>query len=173
MTKNDIKLIVEIGAVIGWVGTLAYSISANLKLNKVAAKLDIAVDDMIESNQIEIPTDMIERSVVKIAERKYDMAIRNACDEAVTRTRNDFDNRIKVAVADEFNIQKAEVAKEMKRKINSIDISAIRREVVEEAKETAAEKFKSDLDDILAKHNEELDNVSTIYASIAEKLSGK
>lgn len=173
MTKEEIKLIVGCGSIIGWVATLGYAISAHTKLNKVASKLDLAVDDLIFQNKIEIPTDMIERSVVKIAEKNYNQAIRNACDEAVMKTRNDFDIRIKTAVTDEFNNQKAEVAKEMKRKINSIDISAIRREVVEEAKETAAEKFKSDLDDILAKHNEELDNVSTIYASIAEKLSGK
>ncbi len=172
MTKSNINTIIGGGLVGGFVATIIFAIDAHNKLNKVAAKLDLAVDEMIDANKIDIPTDMIERSVLKVAERRYDSAIKNACDDAILNVRNDFDYKINTVVTDEFNNQKTEVAKEMKRKINSIDINSIRKEVVEEAKETAAEKFKSDLDDILKAHNDELESVSKIYESIAQKLGG-
>ena len=155
----------------GFLGTLAYAISANHKLKQISNKLNVAIDDTINAG-IDIPEQMIEESLDRCIECKYSTELRSVCKQATQKVRNDIYEQIKTVVNDEFDKQKTEVAKELRNKINSLDISNIRRQVIEEAKDAAAEKFKSDLDDILKKHNDELESVTKIYASIADRMGG-
>lgn len=172
MTKNDVNMLLGVGIIAGWVGTIVYAIDAHKKLNDVAGKLDTSVEDLARKSRIDIPDKVIQDAVMDAADRKYDKAMMDATKTAIQKARNDIDSKITAVVNQEFEAQKSEVAKELRHKINSLDISTIRKQVVEEAKDTAAEKFKSDLDDILKKHNEELESVTKIYSSIAEKMGG-
>ena len=65
---------------------------------------------------------------------------------------------------------KGDVQKEMERQLGNIDISDVRKEVIRRAKERAAEKFDSDLKEVLNTYNRDLENISKIYSSIAEKM---
>lgn len=168
MTKNEI---IGIGVIAGFVATVGYAIKVTTDLKDVSNKMDMAVKDLVNKTNIDIPQDMINRSIERAVTTEVRYQVEKACGSAVTAVRSDITKEIKSTVNDEFQRQKDDVAKELKRKINNLDISSIRQEVIKEAKDTAAEKFKSDLDDILEKHNEELESVTRIYSSIADKIS--
>lgn len=173
MKKNEITKtdILQGGCILGFVGTIIYAIKVTVELNKVSDKLDRAVDNLVDTKEIDIPKDMINRSIERAVDREVRAEVSATCKQAVKDVERDIRKEIRENVDEEFKKQKGEVAKELKRQINDLDITEIRKEVVREAKNTAAEKFKHDLDDILDKHNDELESVTRVYTSIADKLS--
>ncbi len=168
ITKNDI---LQGGMILGFVSTIAYAISVTVKLHKVSDKLDRAVDNLVDTKEIDIPKDMINRSIERAVDREVKAEVASVCEKAVKDIEKDIRSEVKSNVEAEFNKQKDSIARELKRQVNNLDISEIRREVVREAKDTAANKFKHDLDEILDKHNDELESVTRIYSSIADKIS--
>ncbi len=171
MTKNDLKVLANFGVIGGFAATIGYAIKVTTDLRHVSQKMDIAVKDLVHKASIDVPQDMINRSIERAVTTEVRYQVEKSCSSAVATVRSDITKEIRNTVDDEFQRQKDDVAKELKRKINLLDISEIRKEVIKEAKDTAAAKFKSDLDDILEKHNEELESVTRIYSSIADKIS--
>ena len=84
--------------------------------------------------------------------------------------RNDIYAEVQSSVRNAYGDVVEEVRKELENQIGEVNIERARREVVEKAKERAAEKFESDLTDILQKYNNDLRNVSRIYSSIAGSI---
>lgn len=168
LTKNDI---LQMGCITGFIATIGYAIAVTRRLHEVSNKLDRAVDNLVDTKEIDIPKDMINRSIERAVDREVRMQVGDSCKAATKAVENDIYKEIKSSVEDEFKRQKGDVAKELKRQINDLDISEIKKEVIREAKDTAANKFKHDLDDILEKHNDELESVTRIYSSIADKIS--
>lgn len=163
--------ILQGGCILGFIGTIGYAIAVTKKLRDVSVKLDRAVDNLVDTKEIDIPKDMINRSIERAVDREVRMQVGDSCKTAVKNIEKDIKKQIENAVEEEFEKQKGDVSKELKRQISDLDISEIKKEVVREAKDTAANKFKHDLDDILEKHNDELESVTRIYSSIADKIS--
>lgn len=161
----------QIGCIFGTVATVIYAIATTTKLRRVADKLDVTVKDLAHTDSIDIPQRMVDCAIEKAVDREVTKQVQKACDTAVSLVRKDMQSQVRSTVNDEFESLKGNVSKEINKQISNLDISAIKREVIAEAKETAAEKFKHDLDDILDKHNEELENVTRIYGAIADKIS--
>jgi len=168
MERNEL---IGIGVIAGFAATIGYAIKVTMDLKNVSQKMDIAVKDLVHKTSIDVPQDMLDRSIERAVTTEVRYQVEKSCSSAVSAVRSEITKEIKNTVNNEFQRQKDDVAKELKRKINNLDISSIRQEVIKEAKDTAAAKFKSDLDDILEKHNEELESVTRIYSSIADKLS--
>ena len=126
----------------------------------------------IMANGIEIEVDedfvneAIERRVDKIAKREVDASTIRAINEI----RSDIRKEVRDAVNLAYSDLKGDVEKEISRQVGEVDISDIRKEVIRKAKERAAEKFDEDLKHVLDSYNRELENVSKIYSSIANKL---
>ena len=53
----------------------------------------------------------------------------------------------------------------------TLSTARVRRDIEAAAKEAALEKFDDNLDDILSKFNESLENTSKIYSSIREAIT--
>ena len=168
ITKNDA---LQGGMILGFIGTIGYAILVTIKLAKVSDKLDRAVDNLVDTKEIDIPKDMINRSIERAVDREVRNQVGDACNKAVKDIEKDIHKEVKASVEEEFEKQKGSIGKELKRQVNDLDINEIRKEVIREAKDTAANKFKHDLDDILEKHNDELESVTRIYSSIADKIS--
>lgn len=90
------------------------------------------------------------------------------CDK-LDSTIDNVSKTIDVDVPD-YIVQEAKnkIAEEV-AKISADDIAD---EIREEAKEKVAEKFDDELDDILSEFNNNLEHVSKIYSSIADKMAG-
>ena len=76
-----------------------------------------------------------------------------------------------MAVDKEYDNLKDTVLKEITSSASKIDVSRVRRDVEEAAKEAALEKFDDNLDDILDKFNNNLLNTAKIYSSIRNAIT--
>lgn len=172
MKSNTVDNLIFGGLIGGWAATLAFAIAAHLKLNKVSTMLEVKVEELVEKDTLDLPDDWIQFAVNRAVDSRYSHILTKECIDAATKTRNDIDKKMQQAVDKEFDRQRDDLAKELRYKINAIDISEVRKEVIEEAKETAVEKFKVDLDEVTNKYNAQLDQIATIYGSIASKMKG-
>ena len=171
MSKKVTRDEVLTGAMcLGFVGTIIYAIDVTLKLNNVAKKLDKSVSEIVNTTGIDIPDEVIDSAVEKAVERNVSLHVKNTCKTAVNNMESDINREIKEAITLEFNRQKDSIKKQIKHQIGEIDISEVKEEVIAEAKEAAQEQFQEDLDDIVEKHNDNLESMTRIYTSIADKL---
>ena len=166
------KELIGLGIIGGFIATISYAVSMANKLDHVARKLDLTVEDLVDHAEIDIPDDVVDIAIDRAVERKVREYVAESCKKAIKEVDSEINSEIKKTVRDEFDRQKGSVKDELKKQISHLDIREIKDEVIREAKETAAEKFKKDLDDILDKHNDELESISRIYSSIADRLSG-
>ena len=169
ISKNDI---LQGGMVLGFIGTIAYAIDAHLKLKKAAEKMEIAAKDLYEETSINISDELVQRTVERAAKDEARYQVSKAMDKAAKDITNDFKTQIENVVEDEFKLQKADVAKSLKRKIDDIDIQGLRREVKAEAKEALVSKLKDDIDDLSDKYTEQIEAMTNIYETVATKIEG-
>ena len=78
---------------------------------------------------------------------------------------------IKKAVNTNYEAIESQVKSKIASEIKDLNIEETRQEVIKEAKEAAAKKFETDLDTVLEKYNANLDKVTNIYSSIAQKMN--
>lgn len=149
------------GAVVASIGVMEFFRYKRAKVSEIAKNLSV-----------DIPEKVLEEAVNRAAEEEA----RSAIYRINNRIINSYEADIRKEVQREIDKQKAslksDVKEELERKVKRIDIDDIRKEVVDEAKDKVARKFEHDLDDILDKHNDELDKINRIYSSIADKLEG-
>ena len=149
------------GTVVASAGVIGYFDYKKKKISEIAKNLSVDIPENILNRAIDIAvTDACNREITKCG--------RIATDSVTSHIRKE----VKKAVDKEYSDFKPKVREEMERQVKRIDVDDIRREVVSEAKDKVARKFENDLDDILDKHNEELDKITRIYSSIADKLEG-
>ena len=170
MKGNFDALLGLAGICIGFIG-VGYAFGARKKLNDISDKLDKSIDELSDNVSVDIPDCMIDRAVEQAVEREAKTAVKTATDRVVSDLESKIKMEVSSAVADERTKIQESVKKEIEKKVSRIDIDDLRREVVAEAKEAAAEKLNGSLDDILEKFNDELHSVSKIYSSIAKAIA--
>lgn len=162
-TKEMINVLYFLTLSAGTVMAIEYG----LYLKRKNEKIQILSDKI----NLDISDPIIKAGIDRAIEREVTSKIDKAARETIREVKSDMKKLVKAEVDDEFSDIKDQTKRELKKQIGNVDIDRIRREFIEENKRYAAEKFKEDLDDILEKHNEELENVTKIYSSIADKLS--
>ena len=167
ITKSDV---LNSGLILGFAGTIIFAIDAHMKLKKAADKLDIAVKDLYEETVINVPDELVQRTVEKAAKDEAKYQVSKAMDKAANDVIKEYKSDIQTAVDDEFKLQKSELTKTLRKKIDDVDINEIKREVKIEAKSYVAEKLKKDLDDISDKYTDQIESMSSIYSTIASKI---
>lgn len=169
--KRDIDAIIGLaGICIGMIG-IGYAFGAHKKMNDISEKLDKSINQLSESVVVDIPDHLIDRAIEQAVNREVEGEVRRASVRVV----NDIEREVKSEVSSAVNSERTKiqesVKKEIEKKVSNIDISSLKRDVIEEAKEAAAEKMDSSLDDILEQFNDELHTVSKIYNSIAKAIT--
>lgn len=149
------------GTVVSSVGVLAFFNYRKAKVSEIAKNLSV-----------DIPEKVLEEAVNRAAEEEARSAIYRINNKIIRSYEDDIRKEVQREVDRQKNNLKSDVKEELERKVKRIDIDDIRKEVIDEAKDKVARKFEHDLDDILDKHNDELDKITRIYSSIADKLEG-
>ena len=162
---------IGLGVLTGFIGTIIYAAVVTHKLNVISDKLDKSVRDLYLDKDIQIPDELIKRSVERAATEEARFQVErefaNARKQVVAQYHDDIQN----IVNEEFEAQKDQVAISIKRKIDAIDLSSIKKEVIRETKAVCAEKLKDDLEEISDKYTDQLDSMVDIYSTVAEKIS--
>ncbi len=135
--------------------------------------VDKAADILSNNIDVDIPDGFIEKAVSKAVDKEVSHQIKSATMDIVSETKSDMRRKISSNVDQAFSDTKTMVHDELKKQISSLSIESIKKEVIIEAKKEAADRFKTDLDAILDKHNQELDKVTEIYSSIAKSMRGE
>lgn len=135
-------------------------------------KLDEAMKMLEGKVEINVDDHYVKHVIDQTIKNNVNSKIDDACNTAVYKVKSDIYAEVQKSVKAQYADLKASVKKEMERQVGKIDIDDIRSEVIEEAKEKAAEKFDNDLEKVLEKYNENLDNVNKIYENIAKTLAG-
>lgn len=156
------------GGIISMVGSVAYGFYKQRQLEKAIDKLS---DNGVN---IDITDPLVREMVDRTIKREVGWRMDAASTQAIAEVKADMSKQIKTEVNAAYADLRSQVKAEMKKQVNNVDISEIRKEVIEEAKETAAEKFKSDLDSIIEKtvdnYNAQIKQVTSIYESISNTL---
>ncbi len=159
------------GMILGFVGTIIYAIDVTSKLNYISNKLNRRIDELTSSDvEIDIPKDLVENAVKKAARTEAKYQVERAMADATKSIVKEYSAAIENVVEDEFKLQKSDVAKTLKRKIDDIDISEIKRQVKIEAKDACIAKLQNDLDDLSDKYTEQISAMTNIYETVASKI---
>lgn len=168
MTKNDfINYLFGAAGLIG----IGYGLCAHTKLSKVSNRLDKSINDLADGTDIDIPEELVNKAVEKAVQAEAKRAVERATNETISAMKKDIHAEVQKEVNKEYDSIKDSVLKENAVSASKIDVTKVRRDVEEAAKEAALNKFDDNLDDILEKFNENLDNTSRIYNSIRETLT--
>ena len=173
MSKNFIDgstLFGVFGCAVGILG-IGYAIGTNSKLSKISERLDLAIDDIADNTEIDIPEKVVSKAVDQAVQTQAKRAVDRATTETISSLKNDVRSEVRKAIDKEYENLKNSVLKEITTSAAKIDVSRVRRDVEEAAKEAALEKFDDNLDDILEKFNDNLTNTSQIYSSIRAAIT--
>lgn len=170
MTKNEmIYSAVAVG--IGLLG-IGYALGQHKKLDDISTKLNKTIKAIAEESEIEIQDSIVDTAIQQAVDRAVSDTVDTAVAKATRKIERDIETDIHAQVSREIKLQysdiKKNVAHEVEKKISRIDIDDLKAEIVEKAKEAAAEKLESSMDDILEQFKGNLENMAKIYKSISE-----
>jgi hypothetical protein len=169
MSKHD-NFVGLLGVAVGLVG-IGYAMGTRSKMAKISEKLDRSIEDLASNVPIDIPSDMIGRAVEKAVAVEAKQAVGKATDAAIVAVKHDIHKQVSDAVESEYSSVTSAVLEELVTEAAKIDANRVRADVERTARERALEKFDDNLDDILRKHNDELENVTKIYKAIADAVA--
>lgn len=171
-TLNIISISVAGASLIG-------TLFAGYKLSKVYS---VVSDQIADNIDIDVPESVIreaietavQREVAKISRRVESEAsekIRNAVNDVTSRAKREVTGSVNAAVITATKNLDDSVTAEVKKQINNIDIRELKKEIKKEAKDKILDKFDNELDSLLGDFNQNLENVSKIYSSIAGSVA--
>lgn len=152
-------------AVAGLLG-IGYGIAMYTKLSKISKRLDKSIDDLADDMEIDIPEELVKKAIDKSVDASAKNAADRAANEALGEIRRDIRNAVFTAVENEYQSIKDRVLAETTVAASKIDVAKVRRDVERAATKMATDKFEANLDPILQKFNDDLDNTAKIYSAI-------
>ena len=161
----------RLGVLVGLVG-VGYGLYVTNKMNKLAGKIGKTIDELSKDIKVEVNDGLVQQSLDRAVEREVGTTVKHAAASITLEIRDDIRKEVKSKVESAYSNIKTDVTKEVERQVGNIDISDIRKEIVEKGKQAAVEKLNGSLDDICDKFNNDLHNVSKIYESIANRMTG-
>ena len=167
MNNFDFKTLktIAVGA-LGLAG-IGYGIAMHTKMAKVSERLDKTIDELANNVNIDISEELINQAVEKAAATEAKKAVEKATTEALAELKRDIHSNVSEAVEKEYDNIKDGVLKKATEAAAKIDVARVRRDV----ERAAVNKYECNLDDILAKFNDNLSNTSKIYSSIASAIT--
>lgn len=169
--NNTFYKILGLGGIAAGLIGVGYALGTRKKLNDISDKLDKSIDELSDSVEVDIPQSMIDKAVERAVDREVQYEVKSATVKAVSDVKQDIHKEISRSVNAAYSDVKGSVTEELRKQVARVDINEAKREVIRDAKETASQKFESSLDEILEKFNGDLNNISTIYRSIATAIT--
>lgn len=167
MSKSYFDIAIGVVGLAASVFGVGYAIGQRKKLNDISEKIDRSVKELSSNIDVDISEAVVNRAVTKAIERETELAANRATTNVVNAIESDISSQVRKAVNETYQDIKKSVVEETAKKVEKIDISALKKEVVEKAKEAAADKFDDSLDEVLSDFKDNLGNVAKIYQSIA------
>lgn len=172
--------------ILGAIGAV-FGIIAVHKMNKVANKVGMSVDDIADNTEVKIAESIVEQAVNKAVEEKAEECVH----DAMKRAREDVASTMRVEIKKEidgiYGDLRGKVTNEIDRQVQNISVRDIEREVASRAEQRALKKFDEaidgiakklettyvgKLDVILNRYDTRMKDVDEIYAHINARQKG-
>ena len=166
------------------------------KYKELEKRLERKVNDISDSLNVDVPDEIVREALERAANNKISKAVDDASKEIIKDCNYEIRSQVRETVSVAYDNVKVDVKKELKRQIDAIDISGIKREVIsdakdkvkeeledaieeitdtfedalEDAKKKATEKYEAELDTIATKVSNDLERSSKIYKVMSDKI---
>lgn len=174
MTRTEYMVIGSIGTAVIGVGTSIYSFFKQKKseerVTELEAKLEKKIDGVADGLEIEVPEEIVISAVKRAADGEATKAVKKATDELMAGYRQDIRIEVRKVVDLAYENAKADVKTELLKQIDDLDISGIKKTVIEEASEKAKRKLDQELQGIANKFSNDLESSSKILKLVSDKL---
>lgn len=167
---NNNSIVATIIGAAGLVG-LGYAFACHTKLAKVSERLDQSIDSLADDMEIDISEELVNKAVNKAVTSAVKTAVDKATNDAVAVVRADIRREVAAAVEKEYDSVKDNVLKEITVAASKIDADKVRRDIEKRAEKMALEKFDANLEDILKRFNNDLDNTAKVYSTIKSMMA--
>lgn len=165
--KEDIF---TIGSIALLVGSFIWSVRTNHNARQLAKKLDVTIDDLSNRTDVSVEQSVISAAVDKAVNKSLSEKIETATKEASRIAAASIREEAKSCVTKAYGDVKGVVKKELMNRVKSLDISEIKDEIVDAAKEKVYERLDSDIEEIVQKHDDDLGSVSKVYKVLAKRF---
>ena len=170
MSRNDIfKLVLGSAAIVG----ATYMAKACKQLIDIKNKLDRSIGELSEMTEVDISETVIEAAVERKVNAEVSVAVKKATTLIIADLESSMKKEVKKSVEAEYEILSKSVKDKLDKEVENINLEKLRKEVINEAKKAAADKFENDLDDVLEKYNNNLEKITQIYSSISQSMNPK
>ena len=115
---------------------------------------------------------MVAKAVEKAVNNQVGLRVQSKIDILEHDIKQEIQQRLETAVKDNLELIEKNMASRIDAEISRNDMAELKRQVKRDATIKLSQKLDSDLNDILERYNSNLDNITEIYSSIANKLGG-
>lgn len=157
-----------VGAVIG----LAYASDCREQTKRVCEKVSKKIDEISDDFEVDIPDSVVTKAVKKAVDDQVGIRVRSKIDSLEHDIKQEIQQRLETAVKDNLELIEKSMASRIDAEVSRTDMAELKRQVKRDATIKLSQKLDSDLNDILERYNSNLDNITEIYSSIANKLGG-
>ena len=173
MSTNKLDILLISAASVsfaGFVGTAIYAHINAKRLKRLSDKFGVAIDHIVDETDIQIPQEIMDRAMNEAVKRAAKHQVEVSAIEVTSRIKSDMSVHLREKVEDCTKNLEDDIKAEYRKQIKNLDLDDIRSEVVAEVREKALKMIKSNMDDIIEKHNDELDATARVYESLKEKF---
>lgn len=141
------------------------------KVKKLSDKYEEAIDDIADNIDVNVNNEIINAAVEKAVNREAASQVDTACQRAVRLVQDDIAHSVhKVVEAEKANL-KADTKKAIEKKLESIDISSAKKEVIEEAQKMVADRLEEDTRVIKNTYEASIKNVAKMCEEMITSAS--
>lgn len=157
-----------VGAVVG----LVYASDCREQTKRVCEKVSKKIDEISDDFEVDIPDSVMTKAVEKAVNNQVGLRVQSKIDILEHDIKQEIQQRLETAVKDNLELIEKNMASRIDAEISRNDMAELKRQVKRDATIKLSQKLDSDLNDILERYNSNLDNITEIYSSIANKLGG-
>lgn len=139
--------------------------------HQVAKKVDKSVNELEKSAIKDIQQGMIQRAVEDAAGRSVTEHLNRIKNEVFAEARVKLSEEVRAAVKEAGDVIRREVGEKISSEASMIDIGELKKSARDKAEQKILDKFDGNLEDLLAKFNDNLGNIQKIYGGIADAIS--
>ena len=167
MNKSIFNTILGIAGAAG----ITYAITMHTKYAKVGERLDVALNDLAGSIEIDVSDVIINQAVEKAVNTAVKDAITKATNEAVAEVRTDIRRKVGEAVNKEYESVKDSVLSEITTAAAKIDVEKVQKSIEEKAEKIALKDFEAKLDGVVEKFKNDWNTAAKVCSTI-QNMSG-
>ena len=157
-----------VGAVVG----LVYASDCREQTKRVCEKVSKKIDEISDDFEVDIPDSVVAKAVEKAVNNQVGLRVQSKIDILEHDIKQEIQQRLETAVKDNLELIEKNMASRIDAEISRNDMAELKSQVKRDATIKLSQKLDSDLNDILERYNSNLDNITEIYSSIANKLGG-